>query len=248
MLIILWTGDCVWKASRKCPRPLDKHSPRYRRSWWKFYILRKTWLNMAYNYMLRYWKALTLSRVYWRSHSMVMPHTPIYKINVLPLPSLLSLCLLFYKQVIVCDRLHASILALLMNIPHVIVDGGVNSTSYGKRVFTRATAFNTSDYCTPETLRYRDATTLEEGISKGIELLEDVFGKMVDWKKRICSRFENVNFCSKAANPCSWVHQQSVHILLWVNKNVRVSVELGSTTLRTTAIFSFGGIWDIVSP
>lgn len=78
---------------------------------------------------------------------------------------------------IVCDRLHASILALLLGIPHVVVDGGPDSTSYGKRLRTRAAAFEASEHCTPESLRYRDASTLVDGIGEAIELLDEFFGE-----------------------------------------------------------------------
>lgn len=63
-----------------------------------------------------------------------------------------------------------------MNIPHVIIDPGANSASYGKRISTRAAAFETSDYCTQEALRYKDATTFEEGIEKGLELYDQFYG------------------------------------------------------------------------
>lgn len=77
---------------------------------------------------------------------------------------------------IICDRLHASVLALLMGIPHVIVDGGPDSAAYGKRLRTRAVAFEVSDHCTQSSLRYREATSLSEGISEGLALLDEFFG------------------------------------------------------------------------
>lgn len=79
------------------------------------------------------------------------------------------------SQVVICDRLHASILSLLMDIPHVLVDGGVDTSSYGKRMMTRAAAFETSDHCTQTSLRYRETATLAEGISDALELLEEYF-------------------------------------------------------------------------
>lgn len=79
-------------------------------------------------------------------------------------------------QVIICDRLHASIIALLMGVPHVVVDGGSESKSYGKRVKTRAAAFETSDHCTQNSLRYREAGTLTEGIAEALVLLDNFFG------------------------------------------------------------------------
>lgn len=78
---------------------------------------------------------------------------------------------------IICDRLHASVLSLLLGTPHVVVDGGPDSNSYGKRINTRAAAFETSDQCTPETLRYREASTISDGIGEAIELLEEYFGE-----------------------------------------------------------------------
>ena len=72
--------------------------------------------------------------------------------------------------------LHASILALLIGVPHVLVDGGVDGISYAKRIRTRAAAFEASDHCTQSSLLYRDATSLSEGIDGALELLAEVFG------------------------------------------------------------------------
>lgn len=81
------------------------------------------------------------------------------------------------QQVVVCNRLHASILTLLMDIPHVILDGGPNTPSYGKRMGTRTVAFETSEHCNQDSLRYRDASTLEESIGKALDLLNIYFGE-----------------------------------------------------------------------
>lgn len=81
---------------------------------------------------------------------------------------------------IVCDRLHASILALLMGVPHVVVDGGPDTASYGKRMMTRAAAFESSDHCNQSSLRYREASSLREGITEGLALLDEFFGEEQD--------------------------------------------------------------------
>lgn len=47
--------------------------------------------------------------------------------------------------------------------------------SYGRRKLTKTVAFETSYHCTQSFLRYLDAATLEEGITKGLELLDQFF-------------------------------------------------------------------------
>lgn len=79
-------------------------------------------------------------------------------------------------QVVITDRLHASILSLLLDIPHVLTDGGPDTPSYGKRMMTRAAAFETSGHCTPTSLRYRTASNLSDGIPEGLVLLDEFFG------------------------------------------------------------------------
>lgn len=64
-----------------------------------------------------------------------------------------------------------------MGVPHVIVDGGLDSAAYGKRVMTRAAAFEASDHCTQSSLRYREASSLSEGITEGLALLDEFFGE-----------------------------------------------------------------------
>lgn len=80
------------------------------------------------------------------------------------------------RQVVITDRLHASVLSMLLDIPHVLTDEGPDSLSYGKRIMTRAAAFETSDHCTETSLRYRMASTLRNGIPEGLELLQEFFG------------------------------------------------------------------------
>lgn len=74
---------------------------------------------------------------------------------------------------IVTDRLHASILALFMGIPHVIIDDGPQSDSYGHSKASREAAFETSMECTPENLRYENAATISEAVSKAVKLLRE---------------------------------------------------------------------------
>lgn len=78
---------------------------------------------------------------------------------------------------IICHKLHASVLALLMDVPHVIVDGGSDTHSYVKNFLTRAAALETSEHCNQDALRCREAATLEEGIGGAVELLHLCFGE-----------------------------------------------------------------------
>ena len=74
--------------------------------------------------------------------------------------------LLSLGTVVVTDRLHSSILALLMHKPHVYIE-----QSYGKISNTRKTAFAASKYCNEDTLLFRQSNNLEEAIEAAIEFL-----------------------------------------------------------------------------
>jgi len=74
--------------------------------------------------------------------------------------------LLSLGKVVITDRLHSSILALLMHKPHVYIE-----QSYGKISNTRKTAFASSKYCNEDTLLFRQSNNLEEAIKAAIEFL-----------------------------------------------------------------------------
>lgn len=74
--------------------------------------------------------------------------------------------LLSLGRVIVTDRLHSSILALLMHKPHVFIE-----QNYGKISNTRNTAFAASEHCTQENLLFQQAHDLEDAIQLAIKFL-----------------------------------------------------------------------------
>jgi len=74
--------------------------------------------------------------------------------------------LLALGKVIVSDRLHCSILALLMHKPHVFIE-----QSYGKISNTRNTAFHVSDHCTNRNLKFQQASDLVDAIDSAIKFL-----------------------------------------------------------------------------
>ena len=70
-------------------------------------------------------------------------------------------------SVIVTDRLHASILALLMNKPHVYLE-----TATGKLSATREVSFQSSTACAQMTkLMYAEALNVHEAARTAIEFL-----------------------------------------------------------------------------
>ena len=69
-------------------------------------------------------------------------------------------------RVIVADRLHAVILATLMEKPHVYLDN-----SYKKIANVRTSAFGKYPECSEENLRAAAAHSLEESIVKAMEML-----------------------------------------------------------------------------
>ena len=71
------------------------------------------------------------------------------------------------SSVIVTDRLHASILAFLMNKPHVYLDQFTRKLSA-----TRAVSFHESIACKHETLKYAEARNLEQATRKALEFLK----------------------------------------------------------------------------
>ena len=74
--------------------------------------------------------------------------------------------LLSLGKVIVTDRLHSSILALLMHKPHIIIE-----QTYGKISNTRNTAFLGSPHCTKANLKFQEVSTLTDGIYAAITYL-----------------------------------------------------------------------------
>lgn len=74
--------------------------------------------------------------------------------------------LLSLGKVVVTDRLHSSILALLMHKPHVYIE-----QSYGKISNTRNTAFAASEHCTKDALLFQQAHDLEDAIEAAIKFL-----------------------------------------------------------------------------
>ena len=82
-----------------------------------------------------------------------------------------ALGLLNKGRVIVTDRLHSSIFALLMHKPHVIID-----QSYGKITKTREVAFNVSPACSDKNkLRYDHAKSLEEAVEIATSMHQTYF-------------------------------------------------------------------------
>ena len=74
--------------------------------------------------------------------------------------------LLSLGKVVVTDRLHSSILALLMHKPHVFIE-----QSYGKISNTRNTAFAASEHCNEDTLMFHQSYDLEDAIESALKFL-----------------------------------------------------------------------------
>lgn len=72
-------------------------------------------------------------------------------------------------KVILTDRLHASILAVLMGKPHVILD-----EKYKKISNTRKTAFEPHKECSHETLKSWYAKDIDDAILQGIQVLNNI--------------------------------------------------------------------------
>lgn len=70
-------------------------------------------------------------------------------------------------RVIVTDRLHASILSLLMGKPHVMIND-----RYKKVELTRKTAFENIKECSEENLKGFYAVNIEDGLQKAVWLLK----------------------------------------------------------------------------
>ena len=82
-----------------------------------------------------------------------------------------ALGLLDTAKVIVTDRLHASILALLMHKPHVILDN-----MYKKLTRTRQVAFQVSKSCQDKAvLRYEETRSMEEAVTLAAKLMRTHF-------------------------------------------------------------------------
>ena len=71
-------------------------------------------------------------------------------------------------RVIITDRLHASIMSVLMGKPHVIIN-----EKFKKIYHTRESAFYGKLECSPDYLRGRYANNVEEAIDIAISLLND---------------------------------------------------------------------------
>lgn len=74
--------------------------------------------------------------------------------------------LLSLGKVVVTDRLHSSILALLMHKPHVFIE-----QSYGKISNTRSTAFAASEHCNEDSLMFHQSHDLEDAIESALKFL-----------------------------------------------------------------------------
>lgn len=72
-------------------------------------------------------------------------------------------------RVVVTDRLHASILSLLMGKPHVMIND-----RYRKVELTRTAAFENKTECTEENLRGFYAVNIEDGLQKALWLLNSL--------------------------------------------------------------------------
>lgn len=70
-------------------------------------------------------------------------------------------------RVIVTDRLHASILSLLMGKPHVMIND-----RYKKVELTRKAAFGRITECSEENLNGFYAVNIEDGLQKALWLLK----------------------------------------------------------------------------
>jgi len=71
--------------------------------------------------------------------------------------------------VIITDRLHASILAVLMDKPHVIIDDKFNKISN-----TRDLAFGLFDECNEKYLRAYYARDVDAALVQGIKVLRSI--------------------------------------------------------------------------
>ena len=80
-----------------------------------------------------------------------------------------SIALLSSGRVLITDRLHSSILAFLLHLPHVYLD-----QMYGKISKTRGVAFAASENCANKTiLGFDQAITIKEAVRKAILLMND---------------------------------------------------------------------------
>lgn len=70
-------------------------------------------------------------------------------------------------RVVITDRLHASIMSLLIGRPHVMIN-----EKYKKVQNTRESAFMGKSECSEDNLRGYYANTIEEAVDKAIALLE----------------------------------------------------------------------------
>ena len=78
-----------------------------------------------------------------------------------------SIAMFSAGQVLITDRLHASILAFLLHKPHVYLDQW-----YGKIRKTREVAFSASEKCrNKREMKYEEAKTLDEAVIKAAHLL-----------------------------------------------------------------------------
>lgn len=71
-------------------------------------------------------------------------------------------------RVIISDRLHASIMSVLMGKPHVIIN-----EKYKKIYNTRESAFYGISECSPDNLRGYYANNVEEAIDIAISILNE---------------------------------------------------------------------------
>jgi exopolysaccharide biosynthesis predicted pyruvyltransferase EpsI len=79
-----------------------------------------------------------------------------------------SIAMLSSGKVLITDRLHSSILAFLLQKPHVYLD-----QMYGKITKTRQVAFEASSNCKNRTiLKFDQAVTVKEAVQKAVNMLE----------------------------------------------------------------------------
>lgn len=72
-------------------------------------------------------------------------------------------------RVIISDRLHASVMSVLMGKPHVIIN-----EKYKKVYYTRESAFYGISQCSPDDLRGYYANSIEDAILIAIKLLNEI--------------------------------------------------------------------------
>ncbi len=79
-----------------------------------------------------------------------------------------SIQLLSLGRVVICDRLHAAVLAYLAGLPFVFID-----QKTGKITKTLRVAFESAEDCKDgETARWAKATSLQHGIKKAVDFIE----------------------------------------------------------------------------